>query len=98
MSDPVLTEFWRQAPPPWNTLGPEIAAGLCHFNRMLPYDPSRWARELREARATRALSRAAVAEAIGVDPHTIWIAETDKATKAATIWAKLSAFYGITLE
>ncbi len=108
MSDPHLTELWQKAPPPWNTLGPEMAAriksGILITNRSgFPTNApqsqlTRWARQLREARLSRAIRRSEAARAIGVDPHAIYEIEMDRAGPKNATWAKLAAFYGVTLE
>ncbi len=95
MSDPFLTEFWRTAPAPWNTLGPEIAAGMLSpdSNQLV-----RWARQLRQARLAQGLAQGDVCE--GVDLCRDGISKLERAMvgKNYSGWAKLSAFYGITLE
>ncbi len=98
MSDPFLAEFWQAAPPPWNTLGPEIAAGMETDGKKPPTKCTRWAQRLREERLRRGLSQKAVGDAFGASDHYIRTAELNIASPDAKIWTDLAAFYGITLE
>ena len=99
-----MTQFWREAPPPWNELGPEIAAaakrGISTTPRITvpPSQLMRWASQLRLARKRLGLSQAQTAAQAGLNSSEVTKIENDEAGKDARGWAKLAAFYGITLE
>ncbi len=95
MSDPYLDEFWRAAPPPWNTLGPEIAAGISasETSKLV-----RWASECRQARLNLGLSQDKICDQVGITRDGISKLERAMVGKDYSGWAKLAAFYGITLE
>ncbi len=110
MSDPFLAELWANAPPPWNELGPQIAARVragvltvrasaSGFPTNVPESQlTRWSRQLREARKASGMIRRAVAHAAGMTPYAVWSIECGRSGKEASGWARLAAFYGITLE
>ncbi len=98
MSDPFLTEFWAKAPPPWNMIGPEIASTLCHIARESKGQRWRWAQQLRKAREDRGLSGHAADRAADLWEGATGMIENGSANSQHSGWAKLAAFYGITLE
>jgi DNA-binding XRE family transcriptional regulator len=100
MTDSYLTEFWAQAPWPWNEYGPKIAERikLGIVPALPPSKPSVWARQLREARKASGLTQAAVARHCGLSVNRVHMIETDRASEYQGGWAKLATFYGITLE
>jgi ribosome-binding protein aMBF1 (putative translation factor) len=95
----VHTVFdWASAPPPWNTLGPEIAASV---RRAIEREPSRlvrWARALREEREGRGMSQLAVACHTGISTSVISKIELAQPSRDSPAWDRLAAFYEITLE
>ena len=109
MSDPFLTELWAVADPPWNRLGPEIAAKIVVGN-LAPLKPriisalkddrlKRWGKILQAERGRRVLTTGEAMRGAGLPATTeVLRAERGIATAGARAWAKLAAFYGITLE
>ncbi len=98
MSDPFLTEFWHAAPPPWNTLGPESAATFGKIPAQGHSPIMRWAKILKQARTARGLSGYAADRATGLWLGATKAIENGEAGPAHSGWAKLAAFYGITLK
>jgi ribosome-binding protein aMBF1 (putative translation factor) len=100
MSDAFLTEFWAKAPPPWNKRGPELAERI-KLGILPTLPPSTlfvWAQQLRDARKTARLSQATAARHCDLNEDEVHLIETNRASKGSRGWAKLAAFYGITLK
>jgi ribosome-binding protein aMBF1 (putative translation factor) len=99
MSDPHLTEFWAKADPPWNDLGPKIAAAVNRAARSEePTRLVRWAQAVRKERLDRGMTQAQVAARIGAQDGDVSRAELAQPGQGAAIWTKLATFYWITLD
>ncbi len=111
MSDPYLSQLWANAPAPWNTLGPGIASRIrngilapIERYRIPPENKSgaqlrRWAGALTAERIRRGLTTGEARRGAGLSCTTeVLRAERGTATRGERAWAKLAAFYGITLE
>jgi hypothetical protein len=94
MSDKFLAGFWREAPAPWNELGPSIAKKMMSPESLQLSPLAELARLFRQERMKRGWGQAQVAIGAGLPLYVVSRLEQGRAGKDDSGWSRLAEFYG----